>query len=306
MQYFDLGIAWNWEPDKHFIEKITAECKRQGVSHYFVGAFNLEETIEKIKSRKLMFRMFLDRASDTDSVLLGLACLLKERGCKIINDMDKTARAIDKGIMHVELLSKGINVPHTIIVSDFEHGLKNLHEEISRLGSPFIIKLAHGGGGVGVMLDARAFEDLLRARHEFGEGKYLLQERIHPAFLNGKRAWFRVYYAFGKIIPCWWDDITKIFDVMTKNGMHFLGLGALHEITLKIARICGLEFFSTEIALTEERKFVSVDYVNDQCDMRLKSTCYDGVPDVVVDEIIRLLIRYVVKNARKKEKTVCC
>ena len=299
MQVFDLGIAWNWKPDKEFIETIVAECKRQGVTYYLVESFNLGETIEKISSRRLAFRYFLDRASDTDEAFGRLSRIIHNQKCKIINDMKKTERATDKAIMHMELISRGIIVPFTIIVSDFEKEHADLHEDITRLGSPFIIKLAHEGGGTGVMLDARAFEDLLRARQQHGDGKYLLQERIHPVDLNGKRAWFRVYYAFGKIIPCWWDDITKVFDIMTKNGMNFLGLNPLKDITLKIAKICGLDFFSTEIALTNERKFVVVDYVNDQCDMRRKSMYYDGVPDNIVDEIVRLMVRYVLKDIKK-------
>jgi hypothetical protein len=52
-----------------------------------------------------------------------------------------------------------------------------------------------------------------------------------------------------------------------------------------------LDFFSSEIALTEERKFVVVDYVNEICDMRLQSIFTDGVPDSVVEQIQRLLIK---------------
>ncbi len=303
MQIFDLGLAWNWKPDKDLMDSIIRECEKQKATYYIVGSFNLAETIEKIKTGKLFFRSFFDRASDNDEEFMRLTRLLKTTDCWLINDIDKAARAIDKSIMHMEILSKGMNVPFTIIVSDFERDLKNLHEEITRLGSPFIIKPAHEGGGTGVMLDARAFEDLLRARQQHGDRPYLLQERVHPVIINGKRGWFRVYYVFGKIIPCWWDDMTKVFDILTKNGMNFLGLNPLRDITLKIFKICGLDFFSTEIALTNNRKFVVVDYVNDQCDLRRKTSYYDGVPDEIVNEIIRLLVESVLKNNKKVSET---
>lgn len=302
LQTFDFGISWNWKPDREFIETITAECKKQGVSYYLVESFNLGETLEKLSLKKVFFKNFLDRASDTDEAFGRLTRLLKSQNCLMINDIDKAQRAVDKAVMHMELLSRGINVPFTIIVSDFGQDLNNLHVELSRFASPFIIKLAHEGGGTGVMLDARAFEDLLHARQQHGDGKYLLQERVHPVLLNGKRAWFRSYYAFGKIIPCWWDDITRVFDILTQNGMNFLGLNPLKDLTLRIAKICGLDFFSTEIALTNERKFVVVDYVNDQCDMRRKSMYYDGVPDNVIDEIAKLMIKHVLKNSKKESQ----
>jgi hypothetical protein len=46
-----------------------------------------------------------------------------------------------------------------------------------------------------------------------------------------------------------------------------------------------LEFFSSEIALTNDGLFVAVDYVNEICDMRLQSKHYDGVPDAIVAQI---------------------
>ena len=49
--------------------------------------------------------------------------------------------------------------------------------------------------------------------------------------------------------------------------------------------VCGLDFFSTEIALTSEGRFVTVDYVNEICDMRLQSGHADGVPDALVTAI---------------------
>jgi hypothetical protein len=63
-------------------------------------------------------------------------------------------------------------------------------------------------------------------------------------------------------------------------------------ITKKIAEVCRLDFFSTEIAVTESRRFVTVDYVNDICDMRLQSQHKDGVPDIVVKEICHHIARY--------------
>jgi len=58
-----------------------------------------------------------------------------------------------------------------------------------------------------------------------------------------------------------------------------------------IANITQLDFFSTEIVLTNDGKFVVIDYVNDQCDMRLKSRHIDGVPDSAVIQIIENMQR---------------
>lgn len=48
--------------------------------------------------------------------------------------------------------------------------------------------------------------------------------------------------------------------------------------------------------LTTKNKFVVVDYVNDQCDMRLQSLHQDGVPDEIVHKIINNLKIAVIKE----------
>ena len=57
-----------------------------------------------------------------------------------------------------------------------------------------------------------------------------------------------------------------------------------------------LDFFSTEIVLTEDGNFLLIDYVNDQCDMRIKSRHYDGIPDNIVNEIIKNMLKYAVRK----------
>jgi len=69
-------------------------------------------------------------------------------------------------------------------------------------------------------------------------------------------------------------------------------LRPLITITKKIYEVCKLDFFSTEIAVTANERFVVVDYVNDICDMRLQSKHVDGVPDLVVMEICRKIGRH--------------
>jgi hypothetical protein len=71
------------------------------------------------------------------------------------------------------------------------------------------------------------------------------------------------------------------------------GLRSLRELSVRIAQICGLHLFSTEIALTEEGKFLVVDYVNDPVDLRLQSKTIDGVPDGYVENIAARLVKLV-------------
>jgi hypothetical protein len=65
----------------------------------------------------------------------------------------------------------------------------------------------------------------------------------------------------------------------------------LREVPVRIAQICGLHLFSTEIAMTEEGNFLAVDYVNDPVDLRLQSKAADGVPDSYVESLAARLVR---------------
>jgi hypothetical protein len=73
---------------------------------------------------------------------------------------------------------------------------------------------------------------------------------------------------------------------------HKYGLTPLRDITQRIASLCKLDWFSTEIALTLE-EFIVVDYVNDGIDTRIQSKAVDGVPDDVMREITGQLVELV-------------
>jgi len=67
-----------------------------------------------------------------------------------------------------------------------------------------------------------------------------------------------------------------------------------------IQEICQLDFFSTEIVVLPDGRSVVVNYVNEICDMRLRSRSADGVPDAVVQSITGSLAGFV--QALVKEK----
>jgi hypothetical protein len=168
-------------------------------------------------------------------------------------------------------------------------------EEKRRLGLPFIIKPARGFARQGVVENVTgSMEEIIKAR-KFDEGdNFLLQKKITPIRLDNKRAWFRVFYLFGEVIPCWWDPKTKNYDYVTLDQLTEFNLIKLAKIATDIARITGMEWFSTEIAIKRKKSgenvLVVVDYVNDQCDMTVKSRAADGVPDDTVEHTARRIV----------------
>ncbi len=289
MVKFDLAVSYVWEYDVEFIQMIEDIFHDNGLTTFIVTDYNVEEITERLRNRELFFHCYMDRASDVDDRFAEMAELLTKRKTRIFNPYKKITYAIDKATMHLEFISAGINTPYTIIippVSEKEEIYISIND-LAILGRPFIIKPANTtGGGVGVVTGAESLHEVLAERITNLDDKYLIQQKIYPKILDGKRAWFRSFWAFGKPIPCWWDDQTHLYEVLLPDQVEKYKLKDLFSITRKIGKLTELDFFSTEIVLTEDGKFVVVDYVNDQCDMRPQSNHYDGTPNAVMRQII--------------------
>lgn len=289
MQIFDLAIAYKWKYDKEFVELIEHNFQTEGLHTFVINRFNVNEVIRSLKGKRIYFRSYLDRASDEDPEFLPIAKLLARKKSYIINPHNKTKKSVDKVLMHKKLVKKQFRLPKTFLLPafNFHKNIRLDDNQLMELGLPFIIKPSlMSGGGEGVIKSAVSLNQIRDERKKNQLEKYLIQEKIYPGKLQGRRAWFRVIWAFDRVIPTWWDDHTHIYHKVSKNEMAKYNLLPLYRITKRLARITQLDYFSTEIALTKDHKFVLIDYINDQCDMRLKSNHQDGVPDEVVNEFI--------------------
>lgn len=282
----DLGVLWEWKYDEKFIELLDSRCEKSGKTSYLISSHNLEESMEKMRKGELEFEVVLDRASGSDSAFLPIIRFCQERRVRIINDPEKTVRANNRAVMHFELIKGGIQVPHTLILTPKER-INDM--SLGRIGHPFVVKKAEAvGGGEGVFLSVQTVDEVNHLREMYPEELLLIQEAVVPRLYQERRCWFRVFFVCGKVIPCFWDDLTHVYQRMSSDDeAKFL---ELVRITEKIHEISGLEFFSTEVAITGDRRFVVVDYVNDQCDMRFQSDTPDGVPDLVIQEIVETIV----------------
>jgi hypothetical protein len=298
MKKFDLGLAFVWEYDADFIALIEQTFQEAGLTTFIISYHNISEVIDKVNNKQLTFNYYFDRASDVEPQFESLAKTLYRKKISIFNPYANVLRAIDKASMHLEFITAGLNVPHSIIIpphSEKEEIYISI-DDLAKLGRPFIIKPCNTtGGGIGVVTGAESLKEVLDERVTNTHDKYILQEKIYPFFFDGKRAWFRSFWAFGAAIPVWWDDQTHIYTEFTSEEMERYNLKKLISITKKIAEITKLDFLSTEIVYTNDNKFILIDYVNDQCDMRLSSKHIDGVPDNVVKRIVNCMLKRVIK-----------
>ena len=291
----DLVLALDWEYDWDFVRLIESFAREMGLATMVVCHLNVGEALRSLRRDELRSRVLFDRASGATPDFLSFQALALEREWDVIEPVGKLRWASDKATMHLELIARGLHTPYTIILPAYEteRELPIEDGDLAPLGTPFVIKPANTtGGSVGVVPDARGLDDARKARRLYPRDKYLLQERIVPEERDGRRFWFRGFYVLGDIFCAWWDDLTHLYAELPPEEVGHYGLAPLFAVVRAVADISGLRFFSTEIARDAEGRFLIVDYVNENCDMRLQSLAGDGVPDAIVRRVARRIAAY--------------
>jgi len=297
MAHHDVCLAWNWEYDADFIHAFEAACASHDVSLLQVTPDNLNSVLNDLKDRRITFSAFFDRACEGDQRFQPLVDWAKRHKAFNINPQKQAKWAGDKATMHLEFISHGLHTPYTIILSPYAKHASLQCPDLTPLGGAFAIKPACEGGGDGVILEASDWDQVETARQQFPDEKYLLQAHVRTSQLDGRPAWFRVLVCHGAVYPFWWDQNTHVYTRVTAEEKARFHLRGLNEIPARIAQICQLHLFSTEIALTEQGQFLVVDYVNDPVDLRCQSKAVDGVPDAIVQNIAGRLTRLVATQA---------
>jgi len=293
---YDLALAFDWEYDREFIRLIDEAARGLRLRTVIISTDNLSEILPRVRARELDFLILFDRASGATPDFMSLQSLALLHGRDVIDPVERLRWASDKATMHLELIAHGLHTPHTVILPSYESEKEYplSAEELAPLGSPFIIKPANTtGGSLGVIENALGPEDALLARLSYPRDKYLLQEKIVPEEKGDKRFWFRGFYVLGEVHVTWWDDRTHVYSEFRPEDEWVCPLEPLTAVVRGIAAISGLRFFSTEIVRDIRGRLLSVDYVNEICDMRLQSLHPDGVPDAVVRKIASRIASYV-------------
>ena len=288
---YDFALCWSGTIKEFFVKALQEHCRNQRLSFLWINQENVSSTLKQLQKHSISIRVLLDTEAtynDPKDIYAKICYAAKDDGTVIINDPDRTKSATDKAFMHHELKRLGIDAPYSVIVRNWEPSNFRLTDiEKQNLGIPFVIKPSLGYGQLGVIRDAKgSIAEIARARNFSRGDDFLLQEKILPLQLAGKRAWFRVYHLFDRIIPCWWDDHQNLYEHVSFEEFNSYRLFALAKIVTKISNTTKMYWFSTEVAIDEKyntRRYLAIDYVNDQCDMSSKSESINGVPDVVVD-----------------------
>jgi hypothetical protein len=288
----DLLILWAWEHDADFIDLLVNACEEHHINLGLIGPRELPSLRDNLSNGRLAPRVIIDRVWDWGGEYARHCDIVKQNHVRLLNDYDLVRRAWNKPTMHYEIITHGLSAPYMIVLPSFEAQPDLVPINLQSLGERFSVKGAHSGGS-GVLRPTCTWDEIVRRRMEWPADETILQSWVNPQMLGNHRAWFRVFYACGVCVPCWADDLTHDQKPVSASDESLYHLDVLRSMTQQIAGLCGLNVFSTEIALSQNHIWQVVDYVNEPCDYRLKSTAPNGVPDEVVKTVAARIASWV-------------
>ena len=293
---YDVAMTHQLDTDDYFIHRIQERCAEAGLNFFLIEPAWVEQFYEGLQQGRVWPRVLLNMHSEhhqPDDIFHRLVNLAAEKGTQVIDPPDRARAAFDKARLHPRLVAAGIPVPWTLIVPhDRPAGWSLTAEQRAALGTPFVIKPAMGYGRKGLVLDASTEADLARSAAAWPDRNHLFQRRITPRQLGEAPVYFRVYFVFGTVWLCWWNCYTDHYRLVTAAEREELNLGRVEEIIRAIAALTGMTFFSSEVAQTEDREFIVIDYMNDQCHLLSQSAHPQlGVPDELVSALAQRLVQ---------------
>jgi hypothetical protein len=305
-----------------FEQWLAAAAAEQGLSCGLLHDGVVAGAVQRLGQGTLRIGFHLDYFTlwhVPDNPYLQLTLGVQDAGGRPVNSPARARAFTDKAAAHAELSHAGLGVPATLMVRPWsgERSLGEWAREVVGLNHPgagLFIKAANGFGGHGVIRVERPDEEGIRsalaaARAHDSTDTYLLQREVRPPALlteDGPRpAYWRVLHCFKEWTVCWWHPhdhaVAKpSYRVMTPEEMRRHRLQPVLAYAKELARLTGLDWFSTELCLGDgpepsrftvtgsdgrERPVLAIDYVNDQCDVDVQSRWPGAPPDHVIQRI---------------------
>jgi hypothetical protein len=287
-----LWLLWEWTEDSPLVEELHSRAAREllHVQAYSPAEFS-QFDVRSLETRRPS--LLWDRAGDIHPEAQRLADWAEAWGCRVVNPARGTLLARDKGLLHQLLHRHQLPVPDTHFLQS--HATP---DEIAWVrGQYLVLKPVRSGGGEGVKIQVWDEDALLQAMHSRPGVTWLLQEHVEPAIMAGRRAWFRVFYLFGEVRVCWWDNRTHVYAYLPEKEVDLLGLGELITLGKAIGATFPMQLFSTEIVCRQNGKLVIVDYLNDPCDLRSQTRVPDGVPELIINWILDRIFQIAQTNS---------
>jgi hypothetical protein len=269
--YVDFVFALDYLSINSSLLKIMQEgCAAHGLSSLLVNKTSVRQTIAAIRKGKLKPLVFLDLCSRPGDEFYELLEVMAAAGVHTLCD-PKTLPYTFKAVSHPALEAAGVPLPPSVIIPRDQPDRDLTPAELEKVGDRVVIKPSYGVAGLGVVVNVPPDKtQLAKAREYKRDEDWLIQRMIRWQKLPHRDAYLRAYNVLGQRTLMWWSN-DHGYARLTWDDFHKHDLIGAVELVDKIASVTGVEFFSSEIAITGDPgrpdRFCVIDYVNDQCDI---------------------------------------
>jgi hypothetical protein len=254
-----------------------------GLSLLIANKHNVGRLIEQARRGRIRPYVYLDLCSAVEPVFGDLLRAMAGAGVYTIGEPAKLEQWTHKARAQKRLEEAGLPVPPTVVIRAGEPSRELTADELRGIGERCVIKPSWGVAGKGVLANVRpTAESIEKARQFEPKDDYLVQRMIRWESFGTRTAYVRGYNVLGHRTLLWWAPETKLYDLLTWEDFRRYDLLGAVEIIDRVAAVTGMDFFSSEVAITNgvgQPRFVMIDYCNDQCDMNPVSEQADGPPD---------------------------
>lgn len=271
--YVDFLVALDYlSPNSRLVRLLHDAFSPLGLSFLLVNNTNVESIHRQITSGRCRPHVYLDLSSRPGDPFEQLLFAAARAGSHAIRRPEHSGWVL-KAQSHPVLASAGLPVPPTVILKAEDPDRELTMEEKLLLGPRVVIKPSFGEAAKGVVTNAApSMENIASARNYNRAFDWLVQKQVTWTRFEQRPAYLRAYYCCGHRTLLWWckENGHEGYDLLTWSDLRRYDLLPAVEIVDRIAELTGMDFFSSEIAITGESgpdRFVLIDYINDQCDM---------------------------------------
>jgi hypothetical protein len=280
-RYVDFVFALDYLSINSPLIKIMHEAMAAyGLSVLLVNSTNVERSVEAVRKGRLDPLVYLDLCARPGDPFSALLQAMAAAGVHTLCDPKVLPWTI-KAYSHPALEKAGLPLPPTVILGKDDPDRDLTPDEMARLGDRCVIKPSYGVAGLGAVIGVTPDRQQVAKAREYNRGDdWLIQRMIRWGTLGDRPAYLRGYNVLGHRTLMWWSN-DKGYARLTWDDFRKYDLGGAVELVDRLAAITGLEFFSTEIAITAESgadRYCLIDYVNDQCDIDPQADAHRSPP----------------------------
>ena len=260
-------------PNSRLLRMFHEAMGAYGLSVLLVNSSNVQKVAEEIEQGWQRPAVYLDLSSRPGDEFEQLLFKTAAKGTHTIRKPEHDQWCY-KARSQGQLEKAGLPVPPTIVIPASEADRELTPQERALVGDSAVIKPSFGEACKGVVVGVEPTrQNISKARDYHRDWDWLVQRKIDWTTFGDRQAYVRAYHVCGNFTLLWWckDRGKDGYDLLTWDDLQKHDLMPALRIVQKLADLTGMDYFSSEIAITdaphEKERFVLIDYVNDQCDM---------------------------------------